>query len=1015
MTATRDRSFALVLLCFFLSGLAALIYQTAWTREFAFVFGTSELAIVTVLASYMGGLAAGAAVAGRYAGRVARPVLAYGLLELGIAVAALLVPYAIQASQRLYVWLFGSSHLHGDAGGLATAIFYLTSSFVILLIPTGMMGATLPLLARHAVRDDRELGRRVGTLYAVNTAGAIAGTVCTAFFLLPTIGLRSTIAVAAAANALVFVAAWALARQSRAPVPESAAAAGAATSSGRAAWILPLAAAAGFTSFSYEVLWARLLGHIVGVGVVAFATMLASFLAGIALGSAVAARLATTRSSAALGFAVAQLGVAALSVAAFLVADGVPDLAERLTSVPGFGRWTHVTLSMATLLPPTLMIGATFPFAVRVLAQGGADAGPASARVYAWNTVGSIAGAIGAGFFLIPALGFEGMLVVGVATNLALAAAAATLFAPRRPWIVAAAAAGGIALVLLPPEPPWRILRSSSLPGRIRAWGDVAYFGIGRSSTVLVTNQHLGFGLRNTGLPEAGIDSPAVWHNRHPLTRWLSALPVLARPEARSLVLIGLGGGAAIEIVPPTIERIDVIELEPEVVAANRAIAGQRWRDPLSDPRVHIHVNDARNALLLSKDRFDVIVSQPSHPWAGGAAHLYTLEFFELAASRLSDGGVFVQWIGLPFVDEQLFRSLLATLSAAFPHVQAYNPPPSGSSVLFLASNAPLDMEASVARALGAARESFELLGITRPEDVFARLLLDEAGVAKLAAGAPINRDRHNQLERRSMNLGMNALLISEKLFGPVDPLLHGPYRALDLFYLLRRLEPERALHVARSLDDPTARAVGEAIAGITEGKRVVPRQQLAEALGRDPRHIEARAALLRLSSGELSDGADPERIVPPPLFAEERVLAQAWNARASDPGGAALRALDPQLAAIPLSHPLGHDAARLRILARITSADPKEVREAMQIADATLGDRPDPRSLLLRAEAYAAAGEHGAVLEMLSEIVPQLEPGDRAASAIVRRARELFAATPADDPQLRWLRRSAQRALGLG
>src|SRR5262249_42604768 len=197
---------------------------------------------------------------------------------------------------------------------------------------------------------------------------------------------------------------------------------------------------------------------------------------------------------------------------------------------------------------------------------------------------------------------------------------------------------------------------------------------------VLATDQHYAFALRSNGLPEAGITRPGPWRNRNPLTRWLTALPVLARPELRSLLLIGLGGGTAIEVVPPSVERIDAIQLEPEVLAAHRRVARERWRDPLADPRVHVHLNDARNALLLARRaRFDAIVSQPSHPWAGGAAHLYTREFFDLVKSRLAADGVFVQWIGLPFVDEALFRSLLATLSATLAHAEGYAPPPARS------------------------------------------------------------------------------------------------------------------------------------------------------------------------------------------------------------------------------------------------------------------------------------------------------------------------------------------------
>jgi hypothetical protein len=271
--------FALLLACFFLSGFAALIYQTAWTRQFAFVFGTSELAVATVLAAYMGGLAAGAVAAARFVGRVRRPVLVYGVLELGIALAALCVPAALDAATALYVALFGGSNDPADAGGLVAALFYLVSSGAILLVPTGLMGATLPLLARHAVRRESEIGSRVGLLYAINTVGAVAGTVGAGFLLLPRLGLLSTIHVGVAVNGLVFLAAALVARGAE-PLPAPGPRSEAAPTTGR--WILPLVMISGAVSFSYEVLWSRLLGHLLGGSVYGFATMLASFLAGIA-------------------------------------------------------------------------------------------------------------------------------------------------------------------------------------------------------------------------------------------------------------------------------------------------------------------------------------------------------------------------------------------------------------------------------------------------------------------------------------------------------------------------------------------------------------------------------------------------------------------------------------------------------------------------------------------------------------------------------------------------------------
>ena len=285
----RNASFSLLLVCFFLSGLAGLIYQTAWTREFAFVFGTSNLAVATVLAAYMAGLAAGAAVAARFAHRITRPLLTYGLLELGVGLSALAVPFAIDGSQALHVALLGGQAALSSTGGLSTALFYLVCSFAILMVPTAMMGATLPLLVRHSVHTEDEIGSKIGLLYSINTAGAVVGTIIAAFLLLPTLGLRQTIYVAAGFNGLVFLAAWALARSAgnqfstdrTLPTHDLPAA-------GRTAWMLPLIFVSGIVSFTYEVLWVRLLEHMLGGSVYAFSTMLASFLAGIALGAAVA-------------------------------------------------------------------------------------------------------------------------------------------------------------------------------------------------------------------------------------------------------------------------------------------------------------------------------------------------------------------------------------------------------------------------------------------------------------------------------------------------------------------------------------------------------------------------------------------------------------------------------------------------------------------------------------------------------------------------------------------------------
>ncbi|MEO1913756.1 MAG: spermidine synthase, partial [Myxococcales bacterium] len=296
-----DMRFQLLQVCFFVSGFAALLYETAWTREFAFVFGTSELAVIAVLAAYMAGLALGAALAGRWAHRIRRPVFAYGLIELGIGLGALMVPFAIRGLMSVYVNWLGGLDAPPESVGLATALFHLAGAFLVLVPCTALMGATLPLLARHAVQNNEQVGPRIGYLYSVNTAGAICGAVTAAFFLLPEFGLRQTIYFGALANGLVFGAAALLSRY--APPAEG-------IRPRRSAGLSPilfLIAISGMVSFAYEVLWVRLLGFVLGGSTAAFATMLASFLIGISLGSAVASRFARASARAGLGFASAQL------------------------------------------------------------------------------------------------------------------------------------------------------------------------------------------------------------------------------------------------------------------------------------------------------------------------------------------------------------------------------------------------------------------------------------------------------------------------------------------------------------------------------------------------------------------------------------------------------------------------------------------------------------------------------------------------------------------------------------
>ncbi len=924
-----DLRFLLLQLCFFTSGFAALLYETAWTREFAFIFGTSELAVSAVLAAYMAGLALGAALAARIAPRISRPVLAYGVIELGIAVGALAVPYAIRSLMGVYVGWLGGLSAPPESFGIWVALFHLFGTFVVLIPCTLLMGATLPLLARHAVRSDEEIGPRIGLLYAVNTAGAILGALVAAFLLLPEIGLRQTIYMGAVANAVVFGASILLAR--RVPVEDRSS-----RERPRGPFlILPLIAISGAVSFAYEVLWFRLLGFILGGSTSAFASMLASFLLGIALGSALASRWARRTSTAVLGFAIAQLATAALAWSTFYFSEWIPVWVGNL-GASASNLTAGAVVAVGVLLPVTLCIGASFPFAVRIFAQGVEDAGPGSARVYAWNTFGSIVGSVATGFFLLPSLGFEGTLILGVAINLVLAAITALRLGSGRAAKVlpGLALAMLVAVALLPPDPPMGILRLSVMTGRPVA-GEVEYLGVGRSATVTVIKAPHTWKFATNGLPESSIFDPLGPSDQYHEGSWLSLLPLLARPDALdSMLLIGLGGGGTLSAVPDSVQRIDLIELEPEVVEANRHIGPFRGGgDPLLDPRVRLILGDARGAMMLSDARYDAVVSQPSHPWTSGASHLYTREFFHMVHERLVEGGVFVQWMGLAFVDEELTRGLVATLLDEFEHLAVLRPV--GAALLFIASDESLNLLENTERAIANASEDFDRIGIHRIEDVAAAIALMGDGPRDFSVDGLRISDDHNHLawaarRRRAAGPrpgGRLKVLSALAEFDPLPEHLSELNDALLFRRLTARGMSERAAQLAGDLPE-LERTLATAWQMFESGRDRRAAGLFERALKLDPEAVEAKMGLRWIKA--VADEGDAQL---PGAF-QSLIAASA----ASGAGNwAEVEALDSELALWKPGSLFYPESTRMRMHWRLAKGDAAAVREVIELSNPLL------------------------------------------------------------------------------
>lgn len=968
-----DIRFFLLQLCFFLSGFAALLYETAWTREFAFVFGTSELAVSAVLAAYMAGLALGAAIAARYAPRITRPILAYGVIELGIGLGALLVPFAIRGLMGIYVgWLGGLSNVPEEVS-LLSALFHLAGSFIILIPCTALMGATLPLLARHAVRSEDQIGPRIGLLYSVNTVGAIGGALTAAFVLLPELGLRQTIYVGAGLNGLVFLAAAALARVAspRSDITQ-------APSQGPFL-ILPLIAVSGMVSFIYEVLWVRMLGYVLGGSTAAFATMLASFLLGIALGSAVAAPIARRTARASTGFVVVQVGIAVFAILTFSLTEFLPGWARALGASPE-ALLPGAVLSVLILLPVTLCVGATFPFAVRILAQDADDAAAASARVYAWNTLGSIVGSVGAGFFLLPWLGFHGTVFLGSILNVGLAVAAAFWLMRGRVLValMGLALLVGAGIVFSRPPPPIQLLVTNSLTG-MPAPGDLSYVGVGRSGTVSLIRTPYAWRVVTNGLPESAMQLPAVPPDQFRESRWLSILPVMLRPAAENMLIIGLGGGNTLSAVPSSVDEIDVIELESEVVEANRRVGdARRGGDPLKDPRLNLRLGDARGSMILTDALYDAIVSQPSHPWTSGASHLYTREFFEMARSRLAPGGVFVQWMGLSFVDVDLLRGLIGTLDEVFENVAVFRPR-GGGAIIFAASDEPFDLRESVLQAADRIPEDMATIGVYTPEDVLAAMVLDPPAAKEFSKGADPITDDWNRLawikQGEAPEVGMKNT-ISEALLEE-DPLRSmGPQSDTDL--LVSRLLIGHNLHRLQPLMESLSEADRERARGwqqLYAGRRKSAQRHFENSLKEDPTSARARVGLELSEPNSIDIESLPEQEA---LFVRANRLALAgdWEA---------LSELDSRLAAWPAGSFFYPEVQRLRISWRMAGRTPAEAEEVIQIIDPLIISGGSVTDLMNRAEASAAAGRVDYAWATLERILQRIRAANRPRVILMR------------------------------
>jgi len=764
-----------VLVLFIASGCAALIYEIVWLQLLEFVIGSSAVSLGVLLGTYMGGMCLGSFTLPRIISRRRHPLRVYAFFELGIGMSGIVILFGMPSVVRFYTANVGH--------GLPAILLRAAVSAACLLLPTMLMGATLPAIARWIEMTPQGVSW-VGFFYAGNTIGAVFGCLLAGFYLLRVHDMSMATYVAAAVNGSIVLIGLGLAALTpyRMPVGD--------LTQSRAvrapgSWPVYVAIAlSGMSALGAEVIWTRLLSLMLGATVYTFSIILAVFLAGLAIGSSVGSSLArkTAQPRVALGCC-QMLLTAAIFWTVLMVAKSLPfwPINPSLSKNPWFNFELDLVRCLCAILPAACLWGASFPLALRAVATSGQDQGRLVGGVYAANTVGAIAGAIGFSMILVPYAGTQQSqrLLIGLS-----ALAAFLMFTPllqrfranvlsrpkpaipklRMAKALGLAASAGLAALLAwsVPRVPWKLVAYGRyLPTKTEE-EKILYAGEGMNASVAVTELENGIRIFHvSGRAEASSDPQDMR-----MERMLGHFPALVHPKPCSVLVVGCGAGvtAGSFVLYPDVERIVICEIEPLISKVVARYFKQENYNVLDDPRVTVVIDDARHFILTTQERFDIITSDPIHPWIKGSAALYTKEYFELCKRHLNPGGVIAQWVPLYESTFDTVKSELATFFDVFPHGTIWSNDfiGLGYDVLLLGQTDAMRINVDELQKrldgddLRSAAQSLREVGFKSAVDMLSTYAGQGPDLGAWLKGAEINRDRNLRLQYLA-GLGLNS------------------------------------------------------------------------------------------------------------------------------------------------------------------------------------------------------------------------------------------------------------------
>lgn len=755
-------------LLFFFSGIAALTYEVLWVRHLGLVFGNTVYAAATVMMTYMFGLALGAHFAGKWAGKIKKPVRLFGILEVLTALYALCVPLIFELIKILY--RYAALNISGSLGFLTFVRVVL--ALVLLLIPTAMMGATLPVLSKGFLSRVERFGSRLGILYGVNTLGAVSGVLLCGFVLIPRLGMTVSNVVAVCLDATVGLVAIYLSRtMDRSPeiveaVKLEARADTGSFKRGRSANGLLLAiGASGFLALAFEVVWFRALILVFGSTTYSFSAMLAVFLVGLSLGSMAISRFADKARRPSLVFGAAAMLTGIYTLVSLNWFTAMPEfLLKHLMLGGGEPNWTRMiglkfVITLIFLLVPTILFGASFTAAVKAIRSAMNSSPRAVGEAAMFNTIGAALGALVGGFVLLPTFGMQvsltvlAFLVLALGVVLCLTAHGGKL---ARWGAVGVALLTVVVAIINPPHwdkkvmasgpyfSPWNYVGNGEILIRNQLNSErMLYFNEGITSTISVIktpDEKLSY--CSQGKVEADTSERSMM-----LQRMMGHLPMLFHPNPQRVVNIGLGAGVtfgAVSCYPA--EHLEVVEFEPSVVDVAR-VWGERNHNVLDHPNVTVTINDGRNHLFVGGEPYDVITSDPFEPVMAGAANLYTVDFFELAKAQLADGGIMVQYLPLYELSSENYATIMRSFAKVFPGCLLFF---TGFDTILLGGKGDAALHLPVAHEkfeIPAVRDSLAEVGFTKPEMLLSMFVARLSDDDQMFAGGKLNTDRHPVIE----------------------------------------------------------------------------------------------------------------------------------------------------------------------------------------------------------------------------------------------------------------------------